>query len=61
MPAPRDEPDVAEILAATRDPLEPVGSGSRRAVGRPVNAAPLDLSALAGILDYEPRELTLTA
>jgi len=58
---PRDEADVAEIIAATDCPLEPVAGGSKRAVGRPVEAETLDLAALRGILDYEPAELVLTA
>jgi glycolate oxidase FAD binding subunit len=58
---PRDAADVAEIVAAARRPLEPVGSGSKRAVGRPVAADLLDLGALAGIVSYEPAELVLTA
>ncbi len=58
---PRDEADVAEIIAATSCPLEPVGGGSKRGVGRPVAAEILDVSALSGIVDYEPGELVLTA
>ncbi len=58
---PRDEADVAEILAATSGPLEPVAGGSKRNVGRPVAAEVLDVSALSGIVDYEPDELVLTA
>ncbi len=58
---PRDEAEVAEILATTESPLEPVSGGSKRSVGRPVEAEPLDLAALRGILDYEPEELVLTA
>ncbi len=43
-------------------PLELVGSGSKRALGRPVQAAHcLDLSAFAGITLYEPEELVLGA
>jgi len=39
-----------------------MGRGSRRALGRPVAASNvLDLSALAGIVSYEPAELVLTA
>jgi glycolate oxidase FAD binding subunit len=57
----RDADDVAAIVAGAVRPLEPVGGGSKRAVGRPVAADVLDLSALAGILAYEPAELVLTA
>src|SRR3989440_1418701 len=52
---------VAEALAA-EEPLEIVGGGSKRALGRPVQAAhTLDLSRLSGIRDYAPSELVLTA
>ena len=58
---PRDDADVAEIVAACSDALEPIGGGSKRTVGRPVDATPLDLGALRGIDAYEPAELVLTA
>src|SRR5204863_5205373 len=52
---------VAEALAA-EEPVEVVGGGSKRALGRPVQAAhTLDLSGLSGIRDYAPSELVLTA
>src|SRR5438105_11171307 len=52
---------VAEALAA-EEPLEIVGGGSKRALGRPVQAAhTLDLSRLSGIRDYAPSELVLSA
>ena len=58
---PRDEAEVAEIIAATRGPLEPLAGGSKRAIGRPVEGEALDLGALRGIVDYEPEELVITA
>ncbi|HUN26838.1 MAG TPA: FAD-binding protein [Steroidobacteraceae bacterium] len=58
---PRDEADVAEAIATARNPLEPIGGGSKRSIGRPVRAEPLELAALTGILAYEPEELVLTA
>jgi glycolate oxidase FAD binding subunit len=52
---------VAEALAA-EEPLEIVGGGSKRGLGRPMQAAhTLDLSRLSGIRDYAPSELVLTA
>src|SRR5207302_4203301 len=52
---------VAEALAA-EEPVEVVGGGSKRALGRPVQAAhTLDLSRLSGIREYAPSELVLTA
>src|SRR5205085_11824918 len=52
---------VAEALAAEQ-PVEVVGGGSKRAIGRPLQTAhTLDLSLLSGIRDYAPSELVLTA
>ncbi len=43
-------------------PLEIVGHGSKRSIGRPVQAAhTLDLSGLTGVTLYEPEELVLSA
>jgi glycolate oxidase FAD binding subunit len=52
---------IAGALAA-EEPLELVGGGSKRGLGRPVQAAhQLDLTRLSGIRDYQPSELVLTA
>lgn len=58
----------AEVLAAVRwaaaeeAPLEIVGHGSKRGIGRPAQAEhTLDLSALTGVTLYEPEELVLSA
>lgn len=60
--------NVSEVLDAVRwaaagaRPLEVLGTGSRRALGRPVEApCALELSGLSGITLYEPEELVLTA
>lgn len=58
---PRDTADVAEILSASSTPLEVVAGASKRAIGKPVDAPALDVSALAGVVAYEPAELVLTA
>jgi glycolate oxidase FAD binding subunit len=58
---PRDAADVAEILAGHSGAVEPLGAGTKRAIGAPIDADVLDLSGLAGIVDYEPAELVLTA
>src|SRR5580704_13352475 len=58
---PRDEADVAEIIAGSSGPLELLGGGSKRSIGRPLGARVLGLGALHGILDYDPGELVLTA
>ena len=52
---------VATALAA-EEPVEVVGGGSKRGLGRPLQTAhTLDLSRLSGIRDYAPSELVLTA
>ncbi len=62
------KPDnAAQVLEAVRwavaeeQPLEIVGTGTKRGLGRPVQAAhTLDLSGLSGVVSYEPEELLLT-
>jgi glycolate oxidase FAD binding subunit len=58
----------AEILSAVQwavaeeAPLEIVGHGSKRAIGRPLQTEhTLDLSRLSGVTLYEPAELVLSA
>jgi glycolate oxidase FAD binding subunit len=54
--------DSVAWAVAAETPLEVVGGGSKRAIGRPVNAGhTLDLSALTGITLYEAEELVLSA
>jgi glycolate oxidase FAD binding subunit len=57
-----------EVLSAVQwalaqeEPLEILGHGSKRGIGRPVQAAhTLDLSGLSGVTLYEPEELILSA
>ncbi|MGB3390513.1 MAG: glycolate oxidase subunit GlcE [Pseudaminobacter sp.] len=59
---------AAEVLSAVQwalaheAPLEIIGHGSKRALGRPVQAEhTLDLSKLTGVTLYEPEELVLSA
>lgn len=62
---PSSADDVLEAVrwaAAGGTALEIVGAGTRRGVGRPVEAGhALDLSALSGVTLYEPEELVLSA
>src|SRR5947199_2501445 len=52
---------IATALAA-EEPVEIVGGGSKRGLGRPLQTPHLlDVSRLAGIREYEPSELVLTA
>src|SRR5208283_3293297 len=54
--------DVIAWAAAEGQSLEIVAGGSKRALGRPPHADhTLDVSPLAGIVEYEPAELILTA
>ncbi len=53
--------EAVRWAAAEEQPLEIVGHGSKRNLGRPVQAAHvLDLSGLTGVESYEPAELILT-
>ncbi len=62
---PSDPTDLAEIVAAALahdEPLELLAGRSKRCLGHAVAAAHVvDLSGFAGIRDYEPAELVLTA
>ena len=62
---PESDEQVAEIVswaAAEEQPLEVLGLGSKRGLGRSVQASrSLDLSGLTGITLYEPEELVLSA
>ncbi|MBF0375677.1 MAG: FAD-binding protein, partial [Alphaproteobacteria bacterium] len=62
---PSDEKQLVDCLAwgcANQQPVELCGTGSKRAYGRPVQAAAmLKVARLSGIVTYEPAELVLTA
>ncbi len=62
---PASEEELAAIVASAGregEPLEIVGGGTRRGLGRPVQAArTVDLSALSGITAYNPAELVMSA
>ncbi len=62
---PRTEAQLRDVVAwavAEEAPLEVIGRGTRRGLGRPVQARHvLDVAALSGIVSYEPDELVLTA
>jgi glycolate dehydrogenase FAD-binding subunit len=54
--------DAVAWAVEAAQPVEIVAGGSKRALGRPLQVAhTLDLSALRGIVAYEPNELVLTA
>lgn len=57
---PKSEAELSEIVASASEPFEIVGSGTKRGLGRPVQAArTLDMSAFSDIIVYEPEELIL--
>ncbi len=62
---PADEQQLTELIAwavAEETPLEIIGSGSKRGLGRPVDATHVvDLSGLSGVIDYQPSELLVVA
>ncbi len=54
--------EVVSWATAEEQPIEIIGGGSKRGLGRPMQVEHLlDLSALSGIRDYEAAELVLTA
>jgi glycolate oxidase FAD binding subunit len=63
--APADLAELRDAVAGTlaaEEPVEIIGGGSKRGLGRPLQTAhTLDLSRLSGIRDYAPSELVLTA
>ncbi|TFF27118.1 glycolate oxidase subunit GlcE [Jiella endophytica] len=62
---PQSEDDIRDILAAAvsaEEPLAIEGTGSKRGLGRPVQAArTLSLRKMSGVTLYEPEELVLSA
>ena len=63
--APTDHAEVEKVIAwavSEQALLELVGTGTKRGLGRPIQAArTLDLSKMSGIGMYEPAELVLSA
>ena len=53
--------ETVRAASASGRPLEIVGGGTKRFYGRPVRGEPLDIAGHAGIIDYEPSELVITA
>lgn len=59
---PGAEAELAQFVAEARSPFEIIGTGTKRGLGRPVQAArTLDMSAFSQIAAYEPEELILEA
>lgn len=62
---PRDEKEIVDAVAwavAGEKTFELIGRGSKRAIGRAAQTdATLDVSALSGVVLYEPEELILSA
>ena len=64
-PLPADLNELRDAVAgalAAEEPVEIIGGGSKRGLGRPLQTPHvLDLSGLSGIRDYTPSELVLSA
>ncbi len=57
---PTSETELAEIIASATGPFEIIGTGTKRGLGRPVQAAAtLDMTAFSNLAIYEPEELIL--
>lgn len=53
--------DMVGFLVGRKASTEIVGAGTKRAIGKPTNTEyQLDVSAIAGIREYEPNELVMT-
>jgi glycolate oxidase FAD binding subunit len=53
--------DMVGFLVARKASTEIIGAGTKRAIGRPTNTEyQLDVSAIAGIREYDPNELVMT-
>ncbi|MHB2266983.1 glycolate oxidase subunit GlcE [Aliihoeflea sp. PC F10.4] len=60
--SPADVLDSVSWAVSEETPLEILGHGSKRAIGRPAQSEHvIDLSALTGVTLYEPEELVLSA
>jgi glycolate oxidase FAD binding subunit len=57
---PTSPQELAEIVASAAAPFELIGTGTKRALGRPSqNLQTLDLSKFSAVNAYEPEELIL--
>ena len=58
---PKSEKEVADLIKQfykSNTPIEIIGSGSKRSIGKPLQCAQtLSLSKLSGIIEYLPEEL----
>jgi glycolate oxidase FAD binding subunit len=60
--SPTEVLDAVAWAVSEQAPVEILGQGSKRAIGRPLQTEhAIDLSALAGVTLYEPEELVLSA
>lgn len=59
---PESEAELSDAIGAATGPFEVAGTATKRAIGRPVQAAAtLDLSGFSDVAVYEPEELILEA
>ena len=57
---PATEAELVQCIRSAEGPLEIIGTGTKRGLGRPVQAAhTLDMSSFSAVIVYEPEELIL--
>lgn len=60
--APKSAQELADVIAGRNAPVEIIGSGTKRGLGRPLTGlAPLSMKAFTGISLYDPAELIIEA
>lgn len=60
--APKSAEELANIIAGRNAPVEIVGTGTKRGLGRPLSGlTPLSMKAFTGISLYDPAELIIEA
>ncbi len=57
--APTNESELAEIVAATSEPLRIYGGATKRLLGQTCHGVELTTSGMSGVVTYEPSALTL--
>ncbi len=58
---PASENELSDMVKSAHTPFEIIGTGTKRALGRPIVATPLDLSKFNSVIAYEPEELIIEA
>ncbi len=57
---PSSPEELSDVIATGTEPFEIAGTGTKRGLGRPVQAArTIDMTGFSGVIAYEPEELIL--